>query len=215
MLLHIQECMLMQSVSDGKSVIIEGFHLDPALYLEEFNIQSAISDNTSTNRTYPFEASAYISDENAEQRTSRNEECDNSSNNNALVLGDHAVLFLASTEDGTQKPIPASNMSESAAIFIPLILDIPEEHFETDAQAWLEEILHMADHSSSNLFDAISGSTMVIDTMQTIKRYMKNSSLDCSVPCITLDIFDLDSSLDQIHEYIIACIELSLLDSNC
>ena len=206
----IQECVLMQSVSDGKSVIIEGFHLDPALYLKEFDIQSALSDNTTTNRTYYFELGAMI-EGNTEQRPSMNEECDNSSNNNALVLGDHAVLFLARTEDGTKKPIPASNMSENAAIFIPLILDIPEEHFETDAQAWLEEILH----SSCNQFDTISSSRRrrVIDTMQSIKKYIKSSSLDCSVPCITLDIFDLDSSLDQIHEYIIACIELSLLDS--
>lgn len=204
----------LKSVSDGKSIIIEGFHLDPALYIKEFNMQSAANDVKNMNASYSLLPDATM-DDNREQRppiSNMDEKHDTNNSTNALVLGDHAVLFLASTEDRTKRPFAASNLSNNAAIFIPLILDIPEEQFETDAQPWLEEILHMA-ASSSDQFDTIS-SNKVIDRIYSIKRYIKESSLDGAVPCISLDTFNLDSSLDQIHEYIIACIELSLLDSN-
>jgi len=206
----------MQSVSDGKSIIIEGFHLDPALYLKEFDMKAPLSHTSDSRASDTLHTDAALEGANREQTSNLNEGPIMGNNStNSLMLGDHAALFLESTEDGTTQPIVASNLDKSAAIFIPLILDIPAEDYETDAQAWLEEILQMAGHSSGR-FGTISNcccnSNRAIDRMHSIQRYIRESSLDSAVPCITLDIFNLDSSLDQIHEYIIACIERSLRD---
>lgn len=143
---------------DGKSVIIEGFHVDPEYFV-----------------TY-----------NPEYTSS-------GSNNN---------------DDGDDT---ARARKRHACLVLPIILYQDDGQYALDSHAWISSTICCCSPSEQHTHSSVKEEEEeeILDRLQTHKEYMLSyrDHPKHRVPCFRIDMFAMDSALDDVHEYILSAIE--------
>ncbi|KAI8104504.1 hypothetical protein M9434_003059 [Picochlorum sp. BPE23] len=140
---------------DGKSVIIEGFHVDPGYFA-----------------TYTTPEKSYSND--------------------------HMAIIRAT--------------KKHACLVLPIILYQDDEQYALDAHAWISSTINIKQqHTHSSSSEERKQQQKIVERLRIHKEYMlsyrDHPHNSHRVPCFGVDMFAMDSALDDVHEYILSAIE--------
>jgi len=192
-------------LTDGKSIIVEGLHIDPNVLLSGFQLPGHTSCDATIDAKDPIQSQ---------------------------LLLHSPVLML---QNDTMKPVPVRciqgknnhNVGETHqgakefgdgshhAILIPLVLrlkgnieSVPRHQPDDETEGSTSECNHQ-DQSGRSMTDT----STITKRLATVEKYLLQN---CKTGVLTLEIdqHSMEDSLDLLHEFILGCIELCLKHMN-
>ncbi|EIE20940.1 hypothetical protein COCSUDRAFT_54287 [Coccomyxa subellipsoidea C-169] len=176
---------LFKCISDGKSIIMEGMHLDPSLYLYEFarfgqaHLKSGSlynSDSNSAGAQRPDPASIPLEE--------------GSSPSNAATEAD---------DEEELKPGP---------VFVPIVLCMDDVDHELLVREW-----HACHAGAARDGEASGGpeerARSTLERLRVLQSHMCSYEQRC-VPVVKVELANFNETLDRLHDYLLLCIQMAM-----
>lgn len=163
---------VLKAFKDGKSIIIEGFHLDPEYIVDNLmdRYKHKIVDGIIT-----------------------------------MVRGIDGEP-IAQTSDGIRDAD-----SHHHALVVPVLIHMDPQQYELDSQYLWTTTEHTLEPFHTPL---PPHSTIVTDRMHsTLGGYLMDACTSRSIPMVQVDMASWDKALEQLHEYILKGIEITMMDT--
>ncbi|CAK9218730.1 unnamed protein product [Sphagnum troendelagicum] len=205
-----RECRIVQkglegdikkAVKDGKPVIIEGLHLDPAIYLMGENTGAfgpgAVQMKAIPSRKFSEEVTIAVSEKNSK---SPNEKSDDGTQDLNSLQSENSgkVVKLPENEASEMKASNRSSSTPPKCIVVPLVLNMSDVDHETLLGEWVEE------ETGKTL--SLEEKEASIRKLQAIQDYvMSFESQGMTVVNVSATTFS--KTMDWLHSYLLQCIE--------
>jgi len=211
-----------QCVVDGKSIIIEGLHLDPGLYLNEFGRPKILE--MVQRKKYSVDARRHDQG----NACFKEEEVINTGDNGSATtfLSQRSKGFEGETiptEDKVSKmgdcvdkaPPDAVGMEDrktvsshsGSPVFVPIVLKADSGDFKVLAQEWLLRRI------PGGTVDAEMARESALKRLLILQEYLGEYQ-HAGIPVVKVGAIDQQQTLDDLHEYVLACIEHSVRNSD-
>ena len=236
-----QECQVMRRalegdlvkcICDGKSIIIEGLHLDPGLYIREFGKGGALEKRALEQQRAAEEegqkAMARIGagvnglskiEENGiskEDRNGINEDYkEQQEENRHATMNTDAKELASRGGEATTVPAKAAAVpcrsksideglrTYGRPVFVPIVLQIDPEEYPVMAEEWLKRQL------PANLAsEAGAERERTLEQLIALQEYL-SSYADSGVPVMATGILKYQQTLDSLHDHVLECVQES------
>lgn len=164
---------VLKAFKDGKSIIIEGYHLDPEYIIQQYSASSSRNSLSGVEATHVV--TLYRQGNTTKAR--------------------HVYL---------NSPIVNSKMQQQCALVIPILVHMDHDQYAIDSQQQTphHQVDGIRQHTTAEKDRVYS----------TIGEYLQQTCMVHEIPCLHVDMVDWNSTLEEIHEYILQGIELVMHD---
>lgn len=221
---------LVKCICDGKSIIIEGLHLDPGLYIREFGKGGVLERRASEQQAEAAAAAAVLKtiqyqreiatdgdgDEKnkdtllkiTEDRSDSNESEKEQQEENVLCKDLNGATTPATTAAAASlPPVPCRSKSideglrtYGGPVFVPIVLRVDPEEYPIMAEEWLRR--QLPTHTGA------AEQERMLEQLIALQEYL-SSYKDTGVPVMSIGVLKFQDTLDSLHDYVLECIQQS------
>ncbi len=218
---------LVKCICDGKSIIIEGLHLDPGLYTSEFGKGGVLERRATQQQAEEAEAAEKEMEkqplqtgdvdeksedgslDKTEDRSNSNESEKEQREENVGSSNGSTTKAAAAGEAAGEAPPPVPCRSKSideglrtygGPVFVPIVLRIDPEEYPIMAEEWLQRQL------PAN--DGVAEREKTLEQLLALQEYLSSYD-DAGVPVMTTGVLKYQDTLDSLHDYVLECIQQS------
>jgi hypothetical protein len=215
---------LVKCICDGKSIIIEGLHLDPGLYTSEFGkggvlergaseqqAEAAIIIEKQTQREIAVDHGG--GNEKGEDSLLNNSDDRSNSNESEKEQQEENVLsrdLKGAKTPAVQAPLPtmpcrSKSIDEGLRtygrpVFVPIVLRIDPEEYPIMAEEWLRR--QLPTHTGA------AEQERTLEQLIALQGYLSSYN-DTGVPVVTTGVLKFQDTLDSLHDHVLECIQQS------
>lgn len=219
---------LVKCIGDGKSIIIEGLHLDPGLYLSEFG-RGGLLARRASEQVAAAAAAAVVE---------KQEQLEASSNSAGLSEGPRLVYSSTpkkwnrlrnegdgeiGVESGNEAPSAAKMPSQSKPrlvnsrsktidqglltygdpVFVPVVLRLDPEDYPVMAEEWLR--------TQVTLEEGPAAEEAVLRRVLDLQNYLASYG-EAGVPVMPAGVLRFQETLDKLHDHVLESIRDALIE---
>lgn len=186
---RIQNAMehdVLKAFKDGKSIIIEGYHLDPEYIIQEYSGADSARgvENQKTHLVTLFRQGYGPLGNRTDGHTGRKQD------------------DTAAADFNEGKKIKNDGSKQQCALVIPILLHMDHDQYSIDSQSW------NLSYQSSNQQDVSQMVSHRQRVHSTIGEYLQQTCVSHEIPTLHVDMVDWNRALEDIHEYILQGIEM-------
>lgn len=214
---------LVKCICDGKSIIIEGLHLDPGLYTREFGKGGVLERRASEQqaeaavieeqrrREIVVDRSGDAKNEDnllksTEDRNSSDDESEKEQQEKNMLsreLNGAQVQAIPATLPSVpcrSKSIDEGLRTYGGPVFVPIVLRMDPEEYPIMAEEWLRR--QLPTHSGA------AEQERTLEQVIALQEYLSSYN-DAGVPVMTTGVLKFQDTLDSLHDYVLECIQQS------
>jgi hypothetical protein len=171
---------LVKCICDGKSIIIEGLHLDPGLYTSEFGKGGLLERRASQQLV---EETALVEQDGEEGEEEKKKQ-------------PPLACRIKSIDEGLR--------TYGGPVFVPIVLRIEPEEYPTMAEEWLKRQLP----AQYGVEAATAEREKTLEQLIMLQGYLSSYS-DLGVPVMTTGVLKFQDTLNSLHDHVLGCIQQS------